>query len=280
MYIYNQTANNYGVYNDANTGDEGTNNVGRFIAPMQGFFVVAANAGDFGLDNDARVHSTQAWLKSGDENSFRLSVTAPETFGTDELLLEFGHQSSLGGAKKWNSLVPTAPGIYTPKEGGNYSISFLNSVSENPMLPVAFKAGVDGNYTLTANFNTASFTTVSLRDTKTSTTQDLKVNPVYSFNATTGDDANRFTLHFSTVGIDNPTTGDPVQVYANNGLVYLNGVAAGTEVTISDITGRVVKQVRTGGDSLTTLNVSNLPRGMYIVNIISGKDLQSRKIIL
>lgn len=279
-YIWNQAFSNYGVYSDANVLDGGTNGATRYIAPMQGFFVVAAQAGDFGIDNDARVHSTQAWLKSGDENSFRLSVGAPATFGADELLLEFGHESSLSGAEKWNSFVPTAPGIYTPKDGTNYSISFLTSVSDNPLVPVAFKAGVDGSYNLSADYNTAEFSAVTLSDIKTGTTQNLKLNPVYTFNASTGDDVNRFTLHFSPVGIDNPTTGEAVQVYVHSGLVYLNGAPVGAEVRLADITGRVVKQVRTGGDSLTTLNVSNLPHGIYVVTIISGKELLSRKIIL
>lgn len=280
LYIYNQAFSNYGVYNDANVGDAGTNGASRYIAPMQGFFVLAANAGDFLIDNDARVHNTQAWLKSGNENEFRLRVNAPTAYGADELLLDFAHATSVGGADKWNSLVPTAPGIYTPKEGRNYSISFLTSVSENPMVPVAFTAGIDGNYNLTADFNSAMFSSITLKDTKTSATQDLKVNPVYNFSATTGDDVNRFTLHFTTVGIDNPSTADAVLVYAHDGLVYLNGAPANATINILDITGRVVQQSKTNGSSLTTLNVSSLLHGVYVVNIISGKQLLSRKIIL
>lgn len=58
MYIWNEAHDNYGVYNDASNVDNGTNGVTRYIAPMQGFFVVAANNGSFGFENDARVHST------------------------------------------------------------------------------------------------------------------------------------------------------------------------------------------------------------------------------
>jgi hypothetical protein len=279
-YIWNETASNYGVYSDANAGDDGTNGASRYIAPMQGFFVIAANAGDFGIDNDARVHSTQAWLKSGNENEFRLRVNAPASYGSDELLLEFGHNSSVGGAQKWNSLVSTAPGLFTTKEDANLSISYLSSVSENPMIPVAFKAGIDGNYSLTADFNTASFSSVILIDAKTSMTQNLNTNPVYSFNATTGDDLNRFTLHFGTLGITNPATSSSISVYTHGETLYIGGLEAKAEISVINLTGQVVMSSRTNGSGLHSLNAASLPKGVYVVSVISNGQAISRKVVL
>ncbi len=279
-YIWSETASNYGVYSDANAGDAGTNGASRYIAPMQGFFVIAANAGDFGIDNDARVHSTQAWLKSGNDNAFRLRVNAPASYGSDELLLEFGHNSSVGGAQKWNSLVSTAPGLFTTKEDANLSISYLSSVSENPMIPVAFKAGIDGNYSLTADFNTASFSLVTLIDAKTSMTQNLNTNPVYSFNATTGDDLNRFTLHFGTLGIDNPATSSSISVYTHGETLYIGGLEAKAEISVINLTGQVVMSSRTNGSGLHSLNAASLPKGVYVVSVISNGQAISRKVVL
>ena len=42
VWIWNDTAYNYGVYNSAAIGDMGTLGVTRYIAPTQGFFVQAA----------------------------------------------------------------------------------------------------------------------------------------------------------------------------------------------------------------------------------------------
>jgi hypothetical protein len=279
-YVWNESALNYGVYSDANEDDAGTNGASRYIAPMQGFFVVAAVAGDFGIDNDARVHSTQAWLKSGNDNAFRLRVNAPASYGSDELLLEFGHNSSVGGAQKWNSLVSTAPGLFTTKEDANLSISYLSSVSENPMIPVAFKAGIDGNYSLTADFNTASFSSVTLIDAKTSMTQNLNTNPVYSFNATTGDDLNRFTLHFGTLGIDNPATSSSISVYTHGETLYIGGLEAKAEISVINLTGQVVMSSRTNGSGLHSLNAAVLPKGVYVVSVISNGQAISRKVVL
>jgi hypothetical protein len=55
MWCWNTTANNYGVYNSADADGEGTNSVTRTIAPMQGYFVQAAGAGNLSMNIDVRV---------------------------------------------------------------------------------------------------------------------------------------------------------------------------------------------------------------------------------
>lgn len=280
LYTWNQSENNYGAYISNSTSDEGTLGVSRYVSPMQGFFVVAASAGDFVINNNARVHSAQAWLKSGNDNSFRLKATAPANYGSDEILLEFGHESSNGGAEKWSSFVAEAPGIYTPKNGKNYSISFLNSVSENPVIPVSFTAGVQGNYTISADFNSDVFSQVSLRDNKTGDMQDMRINPVYSFSATPGDDANRFSLHFSSVGIDETSDLKAMNVYFHDGLLYISNTPSNAQITLSNLTGQVVMQRNTGGSGLVTLNAASLPKGVYIVTVQGEGARVSRKVVL
>ena len=65
MWIWNPTANNYGVYNSADADGVGTNSVTRYIAPMQGYFVTASSAGNLSMNNDVRVHDGAGnWFKS------------------------------------------------------------------------------------------------------------------------------------------------------------------------------------------------------------------------
>jgi hypothetical protein len=64
IYIWNDVAYNYGVYNSASTSDEGTLGVTRYIAPTQGFFVRAAQSGNLAMNNQVRVHQGAGnWLK-------------------------------------------------------------------------------------------------------------------------------------------------------------------------------------------------------------------------
>ena len=281
MYIYNQAFNNYGVYNDANSGDGGTNGATRYIAPMQGFFVIAAEAGNFYFKEEARVHSPQSWLKSGNDNAFRLSVTAPANEGKDEILLDFGHEASLGGADKWYSMSNTAPSIYVPTAERDYSIRFLTSIADNPIVPVAFKAGVDGDYSIQANFNTASFSSVKLMDKLTGNVQDLNTNPFYAFTATTGDDANRFDIVFATLDIDKPATTNGIQVYAYGDVLYVATTSTESAlVNVYNLTGQLVMQAKTGGDTLSTFNASALSNGVYVVSVISNQGVVSQKVVV
>ncbi|NTW26452.1 MAG: T9SS type A sorting domain-containing protein [Lentimicrobium sp.] len=280
LYIWNQTANNYGVYNDINSGDNGTNSVTRYIPPMQGFFVVASAAGNLVMDNGARVHSTQAFLKSDNDNGFRLLVNAPDENGSDEILLDFGHATSTGGAEKWNSFVPTAPGLYSPKDGNNFSISFLSSVSDNPVVPVNFKAGANGSYSLNALFNSSAFATANLEDKQTGIIYDLRLNPLYTFDATTADDENRFNLHFTTVGINETEAEAAPLIYSYEKTVYISSkVTSDAEVFVRNITGQLLKKTSISGTT-SAIELSALPVGVYVVSVADAQGIYSAKVIL
>lgn len=253
------------------------------IPSAQGFMIQVSSAtNSITIPAASRTHDATAWYKSTAENQ-RFLLVASETEGgsaqesqlivnpmaTDAFDFEFDSRFLAGFAPMFYSLVGTEM-LSTnsiPTIGAESAIPFGFVKNAASTFAIELKEQIDGQV-------------VYLTDKKTSTLTNLSQTPVYSFTASEGDDANRFTLHFSTVGIDNPTTGEAVQVYAHNGLVYINGASANAEVTLVDITGRVVLRSRTAGNSLTTLNVSNLPHGMYIVKINSGKELLSRKIIL
>lgn len=186
IWIWNDAAGNYGAYSSGSATDEGTNSVGRYIAPGQGFFVKASTAGSLTMDNYVRKGSPSTFLKST-APVLALVVNNPATGYSDETRLEFGHPDNEGGVAKWWSLYPEAPSLYTPKDGRNLSISFLTDVASNPEIPVAFRAGVDGDYSLLVTQGLEGFERVTLHDLATGTTQELLQNPVYPFSASTTD---------------------------------------------------------------------------------------------
>ncbi len=281
-YIWNDGVSQYGVYNDENSGDVGTNGVNRYIAPMQGFFVQTAAAGDLSMTNAVRVHSSQTWLKSGGNEGFRLKVIAPENKGSDEILFELGHNSSLGGAAKWYSFVPTAPSLSTPKSGTEYSISFLETLTNETVIPVSFKAGVDGQYTLDANLNQLPNAQVYLLDNKLVKTQNLSENPVYTFTASKTDDASRFVLHFGNVfGINETANPQPFSVYSSNNTVYVAITKTGTvkgEVYVYNTLGQVMALQNLSGD-LTKINL-DASTGYYLVKVVTAESTYTAKVFV
>ena len=279
LYIWNDAVSNYGTYSSGSGSDAGTNGVGRYIPPLQGFFVMAQGGGNFVFNDGARVHSNQLYMKSGNEEGFRLSVQAPENAGKDEILLDFGHEANQGGADKWYSMSANAPSLYLPSGEKDYSIRFLSSVDDNPLIPLSFKAGLDGEYSIKANFNTAAFTSVKLKDLLTGKIHDLSANPEYSFTATIDDDANRFTLVFGAVGIDTPEAERDVQVYANGSILYLNSSSATpAEIKVYNLTGQLVMEGKAAANTLTTLNAGRLVSGIYLVNVIMNQEVVSHKV--
>jgi len=280
-YIWNDASGNYGVYSDANAGDAGTNGANRYIAPMQGFFVSAASNGSFLINDSARVHSSQAWLKSGNNYEFRLCVNAPQGYGSDELLLEFGHNVSVGSAEKWFSFVPTAPSIYSPIEDKKFSIRYLSIQDETLTIPVSFIAGVDGTYTLTANFASSTYSAIKLEDKITGKVHDLLLTPEYSFSANKSDISERFLLHFTvTYGIENLEENADIQIYSYGNSIYLNNnTDSETLVSVYNITGRQIYQDRVGAGSQHNFTI-NAPTGLYIVKALTGKSITSRKVFI
>jgi hypothetical protein len=280
MWIWNQAANNYGVYNSfAGTG---TNSVTRYIAPMQGYFVKASGTGNLGLNNDVRVHNGAGWFKNADINTTIVSVVvqsdADKSF--DEALILFGYSTNdETGATKLFSHVPAAPGIYMPFEGENYSVRYLTDTADNPTVPVMFKPGKDGNYTLNCNFEADKFQIVMLEDRKMQYNQNLKTVNTYNFLASKTDDANRFVLHF---GSENNSSGNelPARVYTNGIqlIIDLALVSKETTVMVYDVMGRKLLQRELQGEIQHNLSL-NAPRQILIVSLKNTEGSLSRKLV-
>nr|MDA3852888.1 hypothetical protein [Bacteroidales bacterium] len=185
MWIWNPTAGNYGVCNSA-TGD-GTNSVTRYIAPMQGFFVRAESAGNMVSTNNVRVHdATTLWKSARVELSRITAVVSSESDKTsDELRLLFGYPENNAGAAKLFSPLVTAPSLYSPEGDANFSIRYLSDTISNPNVPVSFKAGRDGEYSINFDFNSNDFEIVILEDLLTNEFVDLTRVADYRFKAST-----------------------------------------------------------------------------------------------
>ncbi len=278
MWTWSSSADNYGVYNSA-TG-AGTNNVTRYIAPMQGFFVKATSAGTFSFNNAARVHTgASAWLKSKEvnteENIFRTTVTSPSVKGQDEVLLIFGYNKNEDGAKKMFSEVKTAPSLYLPSGSENYSVRYLTDTKDNKQVLLSFKAGNNGNYTL--NFSIPdTMKTVLLEDKLTSTVEDIKQTGKYNFSSTTSDNTNRFVIHFAE--IEN-TTEIPVSVYLSGGQIVVDASSLDENFTarIYDTSGRLLFVKKLSGGQIESFPLR--VKGLYLISVTTETRSKAFKIV-
>jgi hypothetical protein len=255
MWIWNPTANNYGVYNSA-TGN-GTNDITRYIAPMQGYFVKATSAGNLSMDNMVRVHDGAMNWKSAEINPDMLSIIVQSATdnGFDEVRLLFGYAENLSGATKLFSQVVTAPSLYLTSGSKNYSVRYLTDTTENPLVSLMFKPGRDGNYTLKCNFNFDKFKIIMLEDRQTQTIQNLRIGQTYNFKALKTDVTNRFVLHFGS-DLKHTDNEIPAKIYidGSNLIINLLSVSTETEAFVYDIMGRKLLQQKLQGETQHTLN--------------------------
>ncbi|MFZ4400804.1 MAG: lamin tail domain-containing protein [Bacteroidales bacterium] len=281
MWIWDAAAGQYGSC--LSNGISNLPSVTKDIAMGQGFWVLANTAGTFGINNTARVHSTQNFLKSSTtEEMLRLAVSGNANSYHDGIVVRFGSTSDQSGAPKMFSLEASAPSLYSTKLNKNWSINSLTTIAQHPVVPVSFKAGANGNYTITASeLNSFATTTyVYLKDLKTNTITNLNQNPNYTFAATTNDNADRFQLIFaaSPLGIlDNQIQN--TSIYSNNNNIYINSNEVVKQISIYNTLGQLVKTIDSNNGTII-VNMNGNVNGYYIVRVITNKNVYSEKVLI
>lgn len=284
IWIWNNTAFNYGIFNSASVSDEGTLGVKRYIAPTQGFFVKSAVvSGILGMTNDVRIHNDAGnWLKvsKGFGDALHLIVKSIDGFGYDEVMLEFNQPKSASGSPKKFSFIKKAPSLFIPKNGQNYSLQLLGKSAEYPVIPIAFKAGEKGTYSIEAVYPTGLFDMLELHDKQTGIIHDLKNDPSYTFQASTKDKPGRFFLQFVAGDFPDPHQAIPGSIHAYNQQIQIDlrlaeGVFA---FELYDLSGRKIRSEVINGGTIT--NIPHRSKGLYIARILGDRGSLSRKIFL
>ena len=280
MWVWNPTANNYGVFNSAS--GVGTNSISRYIAPMQAYFVKAASTGNLVFDNSVRVHTGAGnWFKNAAiKNSvIRIAVESEDGNGADEALLQFGYSNSNQGTSKLFSHVTTAPSLYLNVEDKNYSVRYLTNTADINSVPIEFEAGKDGVYKLVFNYDSKELDFIELEDRLLKTATSLKLVNSYQFKSSKKDSASRFVLHF--------TAPESPSKNALNGLVYmdgsqmavdLKGINGQTEIKVFDNAGKLILQKYLEGSGLTKLDL-NLATQMLLVRLTNAKGASITKVL-
>lgn len=268
------------VWSSADGSYKTTTEQSDIIPAMNGFMVYTTGNGELTIPADARVHNAANWYKS-DEEFILLKANDLEGQTSQSSLVRFNPAATEAYDADFDAyfLAGFAPMFYSVSGSSLYALNTLPAVSNELAIPFGFVKNAATNYSIELAKNIPA-TIVYLTDKKTGTVTNLTNAGAYHFTAAEGDDANRFTLHFGTLGMDDPSTTAPVHIYAYDGVVYLNGPDAKASVTITDLTGRVVMAEQVNGNGLAMLNAGSLPKGVYVVTAVAGSQVVSTKIIL
>lgn len=259
---------------------------GNIIPSAQGFFVRTEAAGaNLTIPNAARVHSTQSFYKNSESFDNTIMLTASGNGAEDRMMFAVNPEATAGYDSNFDAYKlfgnADAPQLYTKAGDLNLSISSVDVIEAETEFPVMFKAGVDGNYTITSSYPESfmSGSQIILTDNLTGLRQDLRQNPVYAFSAAVGDDANRFKLSFATVGIEEPS-GLNIGVYAagNQIRLVLPELMKG-RVNISNLSGQLLYSQNFNGSGELGIGAS-YPAGVYLVTVISANGSTTRKVFV
>ncbi len=133
-------------------GGVGVNGGSRYIAPVQGFFVNVSegfSAGILSMNNSVRTHTSTPFFKDEIADIVRLEVSGNGYM--DETAIRFLDIATSDFDADWDAhklfgTVNEAPAIYCADNG----MMAINSLPETNTVPVGVKAGVPGEFTITA----------------------------------------------------------------------------------------------------------------------------------
>jgi len=195
---------------------------------------------------------------------------------------KFGHAANEAGAAKFYSTIKTAPSAYFTVEKEELSVRYLTDTIENPLVPLMFKPGSDGNYTLNINSDYVDFDYVILEDKKTKKFHNLLENPAYQFKASLNDDTNRFVLHFTPIDAiteDDLSLSAKIYYDGDKVVVDLSAINNKTEVNIVDMLGRSILRKTLEGNSVHRLPIRKTTQILVVIAKSGNKTKRSKVLI-
>jgi plastocyanin len=268
-------------YLDAATGNYlsyvGGGGGGRYIPPMQGFFVSALGPGPVTVNDAVRTHVNGSfYYKGGYSNQVVLEATGNGY--SDKTYIRFSDESTANFDRLLDAykLFPFAndklPQIFTMAGTDNISVNTLPAVEK---MTVGFWSETSGTYTIGLAEN-ENFETLILEDLVTGVQTDLLTSS-YSFGYNVGDDNSRFLLHFGPVGMgESALAGTSIYSYGKD--VYVN-VPENTygSIMVYNMLGQVVTTREING-ALNKITLDNA--GNYIVKVLGSERTVAQKVFV
>lgn len=280
VYTWSAGIGNYVSWNGTAGGL--TNGI---IPVAQGFFVKAnAASPSINIPPTARVLNTQAYYKNTVSELLSLKVSGTANAYSDETFINYNTQASPLFDNAFDAFhldgLEDAPQLWTLADQ-KYAINVMKSVAESPEVNMAFKAGVNDEFTITAS-GMESFNgnePIWLNDFATGTRQDLRQNASYTFTAKPGDDENRFKITFAGVGVDNPEQA-AIRMYTQPGTIFINLPAlTKAQMNIYNLNGQIVYRQAVHASGLMSVP-HKLTTGTYIIQLVSEQQTVNQKLFI
>ncbi len=264
--LYDACPGSYGYWSPA---------LGAYSMPVgNGFFTEYTAAGTFSLTGAERAHGPDFFYK--EEITSLLTLEAIGQGSADLLYVRFMEEAQVGFAPDgdFHKLFTTTqdlPQIYTTAGTDKLAI---NALPATDMVPMGFTSATSGEYTISA-IETSEFSEVYLQDLVTGQVTNL-LSESYTFDYVTGDDANRFIIHFAPVGIGE-LNAQNVKIWSLENNIIVNVPANVTgEIAVYNMMGQEV--ARTDIEAFETQIAVSDVNTNYVVKVISKSSAVTGKV--
>jgi len=254
------------------------------IPSANGFWVKANNATNtLTIPLQARTHNSLNWLKSGASSGY-IILTARDIEGNSaqESIIRIDPNATDGFDTDYDAQFMSgyAPMFYSLVEDQYVSLNTLPEL-ENKIINLGFVKNNAQEFSIELNTeHNIPGRDIYLTDIKTGAVANLTSGQPYLFTSEEGDEPNRFMLNFSLVGLEDQPEFSQGSIYSNQHSVYISNTPTPADITLTNLTGQIVMRTKATTSGLTTLNVEKLPKGVYVVSVLSGGKLISRKVVL
>jgi len=283
------SSSNYSTWN----GTEGTGTPAgtRYIPAGQSFFVHATTASPvLTMDNGVRVHNAQAFYKATDliPNLFRLHAAAKDA--NDDIIVHFRDGATSGFDGEFDAYKlqggADAPQLSSlASDGFSLSINSLPLGSGDAVVPLnfSFSSATDVTFTAEGMESFLAGSSIFLEDITLSKIVDLQQNPVYTFSYIAGSTPDRFRLRFTVfTGITEHNSVIQGTAFVSNGYLYADVPAMDgqkAEVVLFNALGQKINTHSKTLAGITQISDSPYISGVYILRMISGKQVFTTKIV-
>jgi hypothetical protein len=267
-----------------------------YAPSSQGFFVHIlgsySGSSTLTITNASRVHNVVSFLKDAPAltNGLMITVSSGINSYSDKITVHFNPYATASYDPGYDAYklqgLQEAPQLYTKIGDTNVTCNSLPFTSTNTVIPMGFRCGLNGQYTLKADSLStfADNIRISLEDLKLSNTQDLRLFPSYTFTYDTLDNANRFLLHFynPSFGIPENTIGAAAQIYSFEDHLYIrstDGTPLKGNVFVSDLLGKEVFHAPLANVVLNRFT-PGVTEGYYLVRVITEDGAYNGKVFL
>lgn len=264
------------------------------LAVGQGFQVRKATVGatvDLTFTNNMRTAGNPVFFSQNPNIQHYMNILLDNGTHNDKTFIYFepnstdGFDSHFDACRLHDDII--YPMIYTIADDQMLSNNALPLISpgQTKIIPLSIRTEIQGNHTLLFTEVSTLNEIVTLEDLNLNLMQPVTEGYIYNFTTVAGDSRDRFLLHFESVATDNTSqqTGLEVKLYPNptNGeLIIENAKWQNQSLVIQNMLGEtIMKQTISQQTNKQKIDISELPNGIYIVQLIVKNEIQSLRLV-